>query len=1000
MFNSRIFIFVFSLVTPVLWSQNFHFNTFDRSKNLFNKNAYSNSISSLRFSAKFNKNNLSEDYLILLSSLRNNQPGADKQLPFFIEQNPLSSLGAKLPFDLANFYFENQKYSYALKWYNKLKESQFSNSLRNKFNFNKGYSLFHVKRYRSARSFLERVTSVPKYKSDAYYYLGHISYQLDEYQNAKSEFSKTDRNSDQDDLAYFQVDMNFKLGRFQKAIDLGVDLFKNSNESIQSELSKIIGESYFNLKNYNEALVYLKNYKGKNGKWSNADFYQLGYAFYSSGEYLNSIDQFNKIINKSNSLSQNAYYHLGDSYLKVDKKIEALSAFKTASEMNYDLKIAEDALLQYAKLGYESGNPFESSQKVMIRFLNLFPKNTKISEIESILVSSYSQGGDYDAAILILESGGDYEDDTALQEVLYLKGISSYKSADYSSAQLLFSRAIKINKIDNITVKSLYWKGQSLFELGLFSASQKSYDTYHKNTILNNLELHKNFWYEIGYTYFKLENYIQAIDCFKKQIKKSNSSKSSHLVDSYLRLADSYFANSDYWSALENYNVSISLSNNNSYPRFQKALSYGFLQKFDNKIDVLIGLTSYDQDHFLIDKSLYELAKTYASQKNYKDALVTYDLLINRFANSNYISRSYLNKGLILFNTENLLESKSVLEFVVESYRNDRITSQALNTLKEIAIELGKVDVFSEWLRQQGIESFTEGDLANSAFEAAEKYYFKKKNRQAERQIKDFLIRYPKYSGISTLRYYLADINFQNKEWDNAIINYDYLLNLPNNEYTERSLVNAILALQNLNQTEKLISLLYRLEETASYQENKKFARYNLMRIHMKIKDYSKSISFSEEILKEDNLDTNIRWDALEIFARSSLILKDSSAAFKKFKELENSPNKLIAVEALYYKAYQLSKIGKHDLSNDVIADLSKTYGNSKIWSAKSILLMAKNFKNLNDDFQSTYLLETLLENFDQYPEIIREAKNLLIEVVKITSEKNSSFQSNTPDNE
>ena len=63
---------------------------------------------------------------------------------------------------------------------------------------------------------------------------------------------------------------------------------------------------------------------------------------------------------------------------------------------------------------------------------------------------------------------------------------------------------------------------------------------------------------------------------------------------------------------------------------------------------------------------------------------------------------------------------------------------------------------------------------------------------------------------------------------------------------------------------------------------------------------------------------------------------------------------------------------------------------------------MNRNFKikNLNDDFQSTYLLETLLENFDQYPEIIREAKNLLIEVVKITSEKNSSFQSNTPDNE
>ena len=72
-------------------------------------------------------------------------------------------------------------------------------------------------------------------------------------------------------------------------------------------------------------MTYLQKYKGKNGRWSNDDFYQLGYAFYSSKDYLNAIDQFNKIINKSNPLSQNAYYHLGDSYLKAEKKIEALS---------------------------------------------------------------------------------------------------------------------------------------------------------------------------------------------------------------------------------------------------------------------------------------------------------------------------------------------------------------------------------------------------------------------------------------------------------------------------------------------------------------------------------------------------------------------------------------------------------------------------------------------------------------------------------------------------
>ena len=337
---------------------------------------------------------------------------------------------------------------------------------------------------------------------------------------------------------------------------------------------------------------------------------------------------------------------------------------------------------------------------------------------------------------------------------------------------------------------------------------------------------------------------------------------------------------------------------------------------------------------------------------------------------------------------------------MIEKYKNDRITSQALITLKEISIELGDVDVFSDWLKEQNIDLFTDGDLANLAFESAEKYYFEKKNRQAKRQIKDFLIRYPGYSDITTLRFYLADINFQNKDWNDAMISYNHILNLPNNEYTERSLVNSILAVQNLNQPEKLISLLIRLEKNALYEENKRFARYNLLRSYNIFKRYNKAISLAEDILKEDKLDINIHWDALEISARSSLVLKDSSSAFKKFKKLENSPKKLIAVEARYYKAYQLSEAGNYDLSNNVIAEISKLYGNSQIWSAKSILLMADNFKNLNDYFQSTYLLETLLDNFDEYSEINIEAKELLIEVKKRNSEKNSSVEFNNSDNE
>jgi hypothetical protein len=54
--------------------------------------------------------------------------------------------------------------------------------------------------------------------------------------------------------------------------------------------------------------------------------------------------------------------------LQNNQKQEALSAYRNASQMNYDAKVQQLALEQYAKLSYELGNPFENSSKVIQRY--------------------------------------------------------------------------------------------------------------------------------------------------------------------------------------------------------------------------------------------------------------------------------------------------------------------------------------------------------------------------------------------------------------------------------------------------------------------------------------------------------------------------------------------------------------------------------------------------------------------------------------------------------
>jgi tetratricopeptide (TPR) repeat protein len=184
---------------------------------------------------------------LLSNALRRNDPGAEKMLANFQQSYPNSALAGSIYFDVANYYFDNEKYRYALKWFAKVSELQVPRLQLPKYNFSKGYTLFSAKRYTDAKPYLEKVQDNPEYESDAHYYLGHIAYQSEDFDGAVNQFNNLSNTQQKEDLSYFQADMNFRLGRFEQAIALGKEvLAQPRSEEETSEISKVIGESAFN----------------------------------------------------------------------------------------------------------------------------------------------------------------------------------------------------------------------------------------------------------------------------------------------------------------------------------------------------------------------------------------------------------------------------------------------------------------------------------------------------------------------------------------------------------------------------------------------------------------------------------------------------------------------------------------------------------------------------------------------------------------------------------
>jgi len=307
-----------------------------------------------------------------------------------------------------------------------------------------GYAFIVTGNLDLAKSKFIPLINDPKYGNDSRYYFGYISYKQEDYEVAEKTLEEiANDEAYKSEVTYYLLDISFKAGRFEKSIDVGLKLLKNSKPKEVSEISKIIGESYFNLEKYEEAIPYLSDYKGKKGKWNNTDYYQLGYAYFKQKDFKNAVNNFNKIIDQKNNVSQKAYYNLGECYIYLEKKSEALNAFKSASEMNFDLKVKEDATLNYAKLSYEEGNPFKRVAEVLQDFLISYPKSPSYDEINTLVVTSYLYQQDYQGALDYLKKKKSKQNIILSYEVSYYRAIQLFNLNKYKEALPYFQQGKK-----------------------------------------------------------------------------------------------------------------------------------------------------------------------------------------------------------------------------------------------------------------------------------------------------------------------------------------------------------------------------------------------------------------------------------------------------------------------------------------------------------------------------------------------------------------------------
>ena len=354
-----------------------------------------------------------------------------------------------------------------------------------------------------------------------------------------------------------------------------------------------------------------------------------------------------------------------------------------------------------------------------------------------------------------------------------------------------------------------------------------------------------------------------------------------------------------------------------------------------------------------------------------------------------------LRQGLIYYNNNDGNKALERLRKVVAEFPNTPEAKQAVSTARNVYVDLGRTDEYADWVRNIDFVEVSDSDLDNATYEAAENQYLNNNTAKAMANFEKYVQNFP--NGIHSINanFYLAQLYYRDGKVDRSIANYRYVTSKPKNEFSEQALTRLSEIYLEKKDYAQALPLLEKLETQADNNENVVFAQQNLMKSYYETGNFAKANVYAEKVLSNTTADTEARNDARIMVARAAIKSGNESKARSAYKEVQKTATGELGAEALYYDAYFKNRDKNFEASNAAVQILAKDFSGYKMWGAKGLVLMAKNFYALGDAYQATYILENVIKNFQKYPDIVSEAKAELSKIKAQEAKTNSSVETN-----
>ncbi len=910
-------------------------------------------------------------------------PDAEDLILTFMETHP-THVGQRLAhFHLANIKYRQRDYGDAKKWFATLDAGDVEPGRRDEFLFKKGYSYFMEGYATEAQALFVRITDpASSYYSPASYYYGHIAYTRGHHEEALERFQKLTEDAVFGNVVpYYIVHIYFLEQRFDELLEIAPGLMEQATPRRVPEIARLIGEAHTERSQYEQAIPYLETYMDAAGTAaSSKDHYQIGFAYFITGAFDQAIPHFERVTPEASALAQNAYYHLGYSYVQTGQKRFARNAFREAYQMEYMEDIAQESLFKYALLSFElSYDPYNEAIISFQKYITTYPESPRREEAYTYLVDLYLTTRNYKDALSSLENTilDTPKLREAYQRVTYFRGAELFNNGDFQSAIDHFRKTQTHQENKLLLASSFYWTGEAYYRLEQYDNARSAHQHFLAAPEARVLNYFQRANYSIGYTHFKQKSYSAAIPAFRAFIR-SGDEDPRMINDAILRVADAYFINKDYRNAMAFYDRAIEIDVlDTDYAVFQKGLVYGILGNFEEKIATLNLVINNHPHSSFVDDSKYEIANSYLILSNSQKARGYFSDVINHHPNSTYVQSAMLKSGLIHYNNNEDELALNMFRDVIRKFPATSQAQEALAAMQVIYVELDRVEEYVKLTKDLGIADITTAQQDSLTYQAAENRYLQGDCNSAIQSFSNYLEQFPEGFFAINANFYRSECYFRSDQLQQAYEGYRFVVEGPRTKFLENALLRASGIQFQMGHFEQALGYFSQLEEHASIRANTLTARTGIMRSNYNLERHAEAMDASRAVLNTDKITTEAEQEAHLIRGLSAKMLNQYDIAIESLTKTKNLTENQRAAEAMYNLALITFKQGQYEEAEQQIFDYVNKLTAYDYWLAKTFLLLADVYLERDNAFQAKHTLQSIIDNYDGAA-IRREAQNKL----------------------